>query len=211
MIDLIELKSIECPDDLTIIVQSLKVEINKVNVQNNNSYWIHFLGILVVILGAIIFLPLFILALVAIGLYNLIFKINSKEESNSWINVEENGALSIQYKWIFAEDQPDYLSGYFEESSVLIFKSQPHINFFEGYFTDFKIERKDGLFLQKIVVNNRCDTIIALPLYFFQYESQEIKEIIDLEGYEIDVRGGAEDFLILAEGKEDKLEIHIKV
>ena len=49
-----------------------------------------------------------------------------------------------------------------------------------------------------------------MPLYFFNYETLEAEEIIDLKDYSVDsgdIRGRPEDFIVRAIGDDDELEL----
>ncbi len=105
---------------------------------------------------------------------------------------------------------PEYVYEYFDNQPLIMFDTNPHLRFFEGYFTDFKIERDDGVFIQKVIRNDETKKITALPLYFFEYSTQDMKEIKDLKGYEIDSRGNPDDFIISAIGENDELELRLR-
>ena len=72
------------------------------------------------------------------------------------------------------------------------------------------IERTDGIFVQKIILNPSGDAVQAAPLYFFNYSTRETDELMDLNGYELDFRGNADDFNIQAYNNDETLEIRIK-
>ena len=92
----------------------------------------------------------------------------------------------------------------------MIFNSEPPNPFFEGYFTNLKIERADGIFLQKVIQDENKKEIDSLPLFFFNYATQNAERILDLKGYEIDLIGNADDFILDATGKEENLQIRLR-
>jgi len=56
-------------------------------------------------------------------------------------------------------------------------------------------------------LNQSDDEIEAVPLYYFSYLTHRTTFIRDLKDYEIDVKGGADNFIIYGYGKEKNLEI----
>lgn len=117
--------------------------------------------------------------------------------------------LKIEYKWLKPEDMPANLLSIYEERGIMIFKTNPYLIFFDGYFTDFKVERDDGIFLQKVIFDINNQEILSAPLFFFKYEDQKTEEIVDLFGYEFDSKGNPNDFLLSAYGKDQNLEVRL--
>jgi hypothetical protein len=65
-------------------------------------------------------------------------------------------------------------------------------------------------FIQKVIRNDETKKIKALPLYFLNYSTLNIKEIKDLKGYEIDSKGNPNDFIISAIGEVGELEKRLR-
>ncbi|MBO0360159.1 hypothetical protein J0X19_19515 [Hymenobacter sp. BT186] len=117
--------------------------------------------------------------------------------------------LVLRYQFIAATEVSDEAAGYFDTQSLICYQANPHVTFFDGYFTDFQVERADGVFVQKIHFNSTLDTVLAMPLCFFSYRTQEAEELVDLKDYTLDAKGNPEDFLLTASGDEDELHIRL--
>lgn len=123
--------------------------------------------------------------------------------------VRNSAELEIEYKWVKPDDVPENLLSIYEERGIMIFKTNPNMKFFDGYFTDFKVERDDGIFLQKVIFDTNNQEILSAPLFFFKYEDLKTEEIVDLYGYEFDSKGNPDDFVISAYGKDQNFEIRL--
>lgn len=142
-------------------------------------------------------------------LYNLVFPSKKDHEiPPTWVDILTPETIQIQYKWIKPGEVPEALIDLYSERGLMVFKTNPTFEFLDGYFTDFKVERDDGMFIQKIHFNNDQTEIQSAPLYFFSFESLDFKKIVDLHMYEFDSKGGADDFIISAYGK-DSFEVRL--
>jgi len=122
--------------------------------------------------------------------------------------------LIIYYEYIWGGDISEAAREYFDDELLLRYKTEPSISFFEGYFSDFKIERTGGIFVQKVNFNAALTEIVAMPLYFFNYATKEAEEIYNFKNYALDTRGGPNNFKIIASSLEDDgedLEIEIAI
>lgn len=135
-----------------------------------------------------------------------------KESIDNWflIDISIYAGFSLSYTLIDPSSISEAATGFFEYEQLYIYKTVPHINFFAGYFTDFKMEQPDGIFVQKVYFNDTLEEIVSMPLFFFNYQTAEAKEIHDLKEYVLlDRKGNLNDFLITASGEEHDLEIRI--
>ena len=190
-------------------MKGLKIDIREIK-PNTGLKWIDYLLIGLLIIVGLCLLPLLIV-LWGIGiLYNLIFPNRKIEVENSWKEISTGTDFELRYKWTNIDDLPEFIYQHFDPNPLIVFDTKPKIEFFEGYFTDLKVERTDGIFVQKIIPNENNDEIQFLPLYFFNYSTKEIEKIKDLNGYEIDTKGNPNDFMISAIGKEKEFEIRLK-
>lgn len=190
-------------------MKGLKIEIKNIQ-QRTGSKWIGYPVIGLFILIGLCLLPLLIMFWIFGTIYNLITPNKPIENEYPWKVIKTGTDHLIRYKWANVDDMPEYIYKYFDTQPLLIFDTNPKVGFFEGYFTAFKVERSDGIFLQKVIQDNEKDEIKALPLYFFNYTTQELNKIKDLKGYEIDSKGSPNDFIISAVAEEDEFEIRIR-
>lgn len=190
-------------------MKGLRIDIKKVQPQTG-SKWIGYPIIGILILIGLCLLPLLIVFCIFGIIYNILAPNKPIQFENNWNRIRTGNNLSVSYKWVNVDDMPEYVYKYFDSQPLIMFDTNPHLEFFHGYFTDFKIERDDGLFIQKVIRNDETKEINALPLYFFNYSTLDIKEIKDLKGYEIDSRGNPDDFMISALGENGELEIRLR-
>jgi len=126
-----------------------------------------------------------------------------------------NMYLTLRYQYIMGEEISVGACDYFGDDEPLVFyQTEPSISFFEGYFSNFKIERIDGIFVQKVNFNADLSRIETMPLYFFNYATKEAEEIHDVKDYALNTKGSSNRFIIMANGLEDDmqdLEIEITV
>ena len=190
-------------------MRGLKIDIREIK-PNTGTKWIDYLLIGLLGIISLFLLPLLIIIL-GIGMfYNLIFPNKGIEVENSWKGISTGTDFELRYKWANVDGMPEFIYQHFDPNPLIVFDTEPKNEFFEGYFTDLKVERTDGIFVQKVIPNQNNDEVQFLPLYFFNYSTKEIKEIKDLNGYEIDTKGNPNDFMMSAIGKEKEIEIRLR-
>jgi len=190
-------------------MEGLNIYINKMR-SSQQSGLLRGLVMLLIIIFGLLLLPLLILFVFFGAIYN--FLRPSKRNYNnipSTFLVQNSADLEIEYKWLKPDDVPEKLLSIYEERGIMIFKTNPYLIFFDGYFTDFKVERDDGIFLQKVILDTSKQEIISAPLFFFRYEDLKIEEIVDLYGYEFESKGNPDDFLICVYGKDQNFEVRL--
>ena len=187
-------------------MSKLEINLKRIPVIQGNLLF-EYLIIGFLILVAISLLPFLIIFWLFGLLYNLLSQNKPVHIDSNWIAINTGTELKITYNYVNVDDMEDYIYHSFDTSPLLIFNSEPPNLFFEGYFTNLKIERADGIFLQKVIHNENNKEIDSLPLFFFNYATQNAERILDLKGYEHDVKGNAGDFIIDATGKEENLQI----
>ena len=112
--------------------------------------------------------------------------------------------FSLHYQYVLGEEISEAAKKYFgDDEPLMLYKAEPKISFFEGYFSSFKIERTGGIFIQKVNFNTELTEIVSMPLYFFNYATREAEEIHDFKDYDLDTRGGPNSFKIIASSLED--------
>lgn len=187
---------------LTISIKQLKAK--------KQDEWIGSIVLFLLILIGIVLLPLFLIFWLIKSFINLVFNSNTDEVSTSiWLNVASSKEVDISYRYLLSEEIPECLLDFCEDQGLMFFKTVPETPFFEGFFSDFKVERDDGLFVQKVILDEMQTTIESAPLFFFKYRDQSFEEIIDLLGYEIDTKGNPFDFVIKAKSKNKHFEIRL--
>jgi hypothetical protein len=60
------------------------------------------------------------------------------------------------------------------------YQAAPALPFFIGYFTALKVAGVDGVFVQKISVDAELTEVVAMPLYFFRFQTHEAEKLLDL-------------------------------
>lgn len=187
---------------LTISIKQLKAK--------KQAGWMDSILLFLLILIGIVLLPLFLIFWLIKSFINLVFNSNSVEVSNSvWLKMASSKEIDISYRYLLSEEIPECLLDFCEDQGLMNFKTVPEIPFFEGFFSDFKIERDDGLFVQKVILDELQTTIESAPLFFFKYCDQSFEEIIDLLGYEIDTKGNPFDFVIKAQNENKHIEVRL--
>ncbi len=186
-------------------MKGLKIEIQQIQ-PYSGSKGTDYLLIGLLIIAGLCLLPL----LIVLWGYNLLFPRKKLEVENAWSVISTGTEFKLKYQWIDLDEMPESIRQYFDERPLVVFDSDPKIEFFEGYFTDFIVERTDGIFVQKVMLNQNKDEIQFLPLCFFNYTTKEMEEIQDLYGYEFRTQGGPNDFIISAVGQEQQFEIRLK-
>ena len=187
-------------------MSKLEINLKRIPVIQGNLLF-EYLIIGFLILVALSLLPFLIIFWLFGLLYNLLSQNKPVRIDSNWIAINTGTELKITYNYVNVDDMEDYIYHSFDTSPLLIFNSEPPNLFFEGYFTNLKIERADGIFPQKVIHNENNKEIDSLPLFFFNYATQNAERILDLKGYEYDVKGNAGDFIIDATGKEENLQI----
>lgn len=165
---------------------------------------------ILIILVVLCLIPVFIIIGVLMALYHSIAPKKERTVENPWLVIRAETGFELRYQYVELENIPECIGRHFDEAPTFVFDVNPKITFFEGYFTDLMIEQPDGIFVQKIILNPDGDAVQAAPLYFFNYSTQETDELMDLNGYEPEFRGNADDFIIHAYNNNESLEIRIK-
>ena len=190
-------------------MQGLKIDIREIK-SNTLSKWISYPVVGFFILLGLCLSPLLLVFWLMGMFYRLLFRNKESAVQNSWKVIKTGTGLELRYKLVFQDNVPVFIHQYFDQGPLVTFDADPKNEFFEGYFTDLIVERTDGVFVQKVVINQSNDNIQSLPFYFFNYSTHEIVEIKDLYGYELDIKGNPNDFMISALGEENELEIRIR-
>jgi hypothetical protein len=184
---------------LTITRKLLSSEENKVD---------ELLPTALLILVAVICLPLILAGWGYMLFYNyLTAKKAGKYDPEAWYTINKSTSFIIKRKAVSAASISDAAASWFDTELLMLYRTEPESNFFTGYFTNFSVNRIDGIFVQKVFFNDELE-VDSMPLYFFCYETEEAEEIMDLKEYVItDTKGGANDFILSAGGEDDELEL----
>ena len=168
----------------------------------------------VFIITGIICLPFLLVAWLIMLLSNAQAEKNYIKEKPiaNWILIDTPGdfQFSLLYEPIDSSSISEAAAGFFDNEQLFIYEIVPPIKFFNGYFTSFKIEQLDGLFIQKVFFDEKPEEIVSMPLYFFNYQTAEAEEIHDLKEYILsDTKGNPNDFSFTASGEQHDIEIRI--
>jgi hypothetical protein len=162
----------------------------------------------------IICIPLILVAWAAMNLFNALTgnKFQESQSIDDWFDIPLSPSLGLilSYKSIDAASISDAAAGYFDTEVLRLYKAEPYVAFFAGYFTSFKVEATDGIFLQKVYFDNKLEEVVSSPLYFFSYWTGTAEEIHDFKDYVLlDTKGSSTDFLLTASGEQHDLEVRI--
>jgi hypothetical protein len=116
----------------------------------------------------------------------------------------KNPFFLLRYQYINSSAISAGAQAYFGDDELLIrYESIPIISFFDGSFSDFKLECQQGLFVQKVSFNATLTEVETMPLYFFRYATREAEYIHELKEYILETRGKASRFTIIADSIDD--------
>lgn len=185
-------------------MKGLKIQITKVahRVRDKQSPVV---VVIVFVLVGILLLPILIPVVLIALLFKLFSKNNLHVPADHWMNISTYTDLKLSCKWLSKKEVPHVLAEM--DEILMIFRADPMPPFFKGYFTAFKVERTNGIFVQKVEMDDSHRMIAALPLYFFDYETRESELIRDFKGYVLETKGEDDDFLIIASSESEDLEI----
>ncbi len=195
-------------------MNNYQISIKRIETSSNSeepTFDLIWMGLGILLLFAVLCLiPVLIITGVLMTLFHSIAPKKEKTIENPWVVIRTETGFELQYQYVKLEDTPECIQQHFDEAPIFIFDVNPKMAFFEGYFTDLMIERTDGLFVQKIILNPTGDAVQAAPLYFINYSTRETEEVMDLNGYELECKGNPDDFIINAYNGNEVLEIQIK-
>ncbi|WKN41678.1 hypothetical protein [Tunicatimonas pelagia] len=191
-------------------MKGLRIEIKEIPLPQKSSKIENLFGGGLLILIGILSLPLILIFWIGAMIINLLPSRKAVTIANEWQTIVSDNHWILKFRWINADDLTDYLHGYFDIQPLIEYRSDPEIDFFQGYFTDFRLERTDGIFVQKVNHDPIKEEVTSLPLCFFNYQTKEVEEIKDLKDYELDTKGNPDDFMISAIGDGHELQIRLK-
>ena len=189
-------------------MKKLKIDIKRIETKST-SKWSSYTMFSILIVCGLVVMPILVALWVIKLVYNFVISKENTENEGLWNSIVTGTDLELKYKYARVDDLPDFVYEYFDAEPSILFDSEPNLEFFKGYFTDFRVVQNDGIFIQKVILNKENDEIISLPLYFFNYELREMTLVKDLKGYDIDTIGSPDDFIIRAIGEGGELEIKV--
>lgn len=164
---------------------------------------------LILVLILLLILPLLLLIVFAVGITQLFRKKENYQTLPEWTKVENASTLGLEYSWVKSEKVPNFLTEFHKERGLAIFRSSMPIEFFEGYFSDFIVKREDGIFVQKLILDEAQQQLKAAPLFFFKFCTRKIEEIYDLKDFEFDCKGNPDNFVIEAYSLNENIQIRL--
>ncbi len=189
-------------------MNQVSININKIK---SNRY-IDWMGYLLIILLVLLLLPLLIIYFISTYIKSFFIKDSDLiEPKNDWINLHSAYDLKIQYKWASVDDLPDFIYEYFFSDPLVIYKTEPKIKFFDGYFTKMRFEVTDGVYFRKVIADNDNQVIVGEPLYFFNYKTKEAEKIHDLKGYNIEFKEITDYYVIEGYNAQEEKTIELKI
>lgn len=118
---------------------------------------------------------------------------------------------ALRYYYIISNEISAGAQEFFDDEPLIVYVSEPAASFFDGYFTDFKVEAPSGIFVQKVVFNVDLSEVQSMPLFFFNYATQESEEIFDFKDYTLHTKGNPNQFLLIADGGETGENIEFEI
>lgn len=118
-----------------------------------------------------------------------------------------NDLFSLRYYYVMGNEISEAAWNYFgDDEPLFIYQSDTDNVFFEGYFSNFRIECPRGIFLQKVIFDSEFAEVQSMPLYFFNYNTKKAEEIADFKGYTIYTTKHPNHFTIIATNQDDNPE-----
>ncbi|MVN78147.1 hypothetical protein GO988_17600 [Hymenobacter sp. HMF4947] len=117
-----------------------------------------------------------------------------------------NSLFPLHYHYIMGDEISEGAWDYFDDEPLIIYQPGTSNDFFEGYFSNFKIECPRGIFVQKVNFNSTLTEVESMPLCFFNYNTKESEELLDLKGYTLYTIEQPNCFTITATNQEDNVE-----
>lgn len=139
--------------------------------------------------------------------------------AHDWREILFKKDFRILMKEVDHEEVPETISEWFteqywapDEGEFFKLKSEPAMKAFEGYTLEepFEVDY-EGLLFTKINMNAK-GKVLGYPLYFYEYITGEVTEIVDLNGYYIDETIGDSGDLMIRVGKrysDESIEINV--
>jgi hypothetical protein len=159
----------------------------------------------VLVLLALPLLLCFLLLAWAIGVIQKLLTPATPAKTRTIVTQEvKNPFFLLRYQYISSAAISAEAQAYFGGDELLIrYESIPNISFFDGYFSDFKLECPQGLFVQKVNFNATLTEVETMPLYLFRYATREAEYIYELKEHLLEIKGNASRFTIIADSIED--------
>jgi len=168
-------------------------------------------GITLLVVLALLMTPLLVIAALGGWLWDLVRSIQPEGpvDPAAWHPLLSRPELTLRYQYVPSVLISGAAEGYAEQEFLVRYQATPAVPFFDGYFTAFRVERSDGLFLQPVHFDASCEQVLAMPLCFFRYQTQEAEEFFDLQAYTIDTKGQPDGFIVTATGEQEEVQIRI--
>jgi hypothetical protein len=118
-----------------------------------------------------------------------------------------NDFFPLRYHYVMGEEISEGATDYFDDDEPLIlYQPAADTDFFQGYFSRFKIEYPTGIFVQKVNFDATLTEVASMPLCFFNYATREAEELMDLKGYNLFTKEQLNHFIIMATARDDSAE-----
>ena len=167
-----------------------------------------FSGILTMLL--IVLIPLVLLTLLLSFIWHKVFpeqQTECTEPRPIVMHDVPNDLFPLRYHYVMAEEISEGAIDYFaDEEPLILYQPAVAIDFFQGYFSNFKIEYPTGIFVQKVTFDATLTEVASMPLCFFNYATREAEEITDLKGYHLFAKEQLNHFIITATKQDDSAE-----
>jgi hypothetical protein len=117
-----------------------------------------------------------------------------------------NNLFPLRYHYIMGDAISEGDWDYFDDEPLIFYQPGTSNDFFEGYFSDFKIECPRGIFVQKVNFNSAFTEVETMPLCFFNYVTKESEELLELKDYNLYAKEEPNYFTITATSQEEDEE-----
>jgi hypothetical protein len=167
-----------------------------------------FSGVMALLL--VVLIPLLLLSLLFSFVWHKVFPekpIEPTEPRPVVMHEVANDLFPLRYHYVMGEEISEAAAYYFtDEEPLILYQPAAAIDFFQGYFSNFKIEYPTGIFVQKVNFDATLTEVESMPLCFFNYATREAEELIDLKGYNLFTQEQLNHFTITATKQDDNAE-----
>jgi hypothetical protein len=115
------------------------------------DFFTYVFGIPLIVAACLAVIPLGLALWLLVSIYNYLVPQdeNQQQVEEKWNTIKTVFPIEIRYKYVDAATVSNAASGYFDSQPLTVFQAAPENPFFAGYFSDFLVERTDGLLCRR--------------------------------------------------------------
>jgi hypothetical protein len=133
----------------------------------------------VLILLFIVLIPLLLLTLFLSFIWHKVFPETTAPAAPRPVVMHEliNDFFPLRYHYVMGEEISEGATNYFDDEPLTLYQPATVTDFFQGYFSNFKIEYPTGIFVQKVNFDATLTEVTSMPLCFFNYATGRQKSL----------------------------------